>query len=209
MSSSKVIKQTITSSNSNKKYESNILKSPATIKVDESALLSFKITKLNTKIKTLNKNISSIKQCKNALEKDFEDSKLLLLTEKWNSICKQSLNHLHNTFMLKYKSNDGYLQELENEVKFEKEKIKYQCDCSLEGEWEDIQTSKDFQLLDEWQQRELENNFKERLEKNQQFMDKELNKLDKKIEDFKQNGGEFDLKELCKKLQVDYNLIYT
>lgn len=177
--------------------------------ISESSALSFDIVVANKAIKDFNKKISILTQCKNILESADKNSKLDELTEKWISINKACLNHLHNAYLVKYKGNDGYIKNLENQIAMEKEKIKYQANDNLEYEWENIQESPEYQMLDEWEKSNLKTSFEERIAKNEEFLEVNLKKLDKTIDEFKERGGEFDIQELCKNLKVDYKLIYN
>lgn len=177
--------------------------------ISESSALSFDIVVANKAIKDFNKKISILTHCKNILESADKNSKLDELTEKWISINKACLNHLHNAYLVKYKGNDGYIKNLENQISMEKEKIKYQANDNLEYEWENIQESPEYQMLDEWEKSNLKTSFEERIAKNEEFLEVNLKKLDKNIDEFKERGGEFDIQELCKNLKVDYKLIYN
>mgnify|MGYP004707021901 CR=1 FL=1 len=176
--------------------------------ISQSSALSFEIVVANKAIKDFNKKISIISQCKNILETADKNLKLDELTEKWILINKACLNHLHNAYLVKYKGNDGYIKNLENQITIEKEKIKYQANDNLEYEWENIQESPEYQMLDEWEKANLKISFEERIAKSEEFLEAKLKKLDKTIDEFKERGGEFDIQELCKNLKIDYKLIY-
>ena len=179
-----------------------------TNEVKKSTALSFEIAVTNKAIKDLNKKISTLNQCKNISESTDKNFKLIELTAKWNSINKCCLNHLHNAYLIKYKGNEGYIKHLENQINVEKEKIRYRTSDNLEYEWENIQESAEYQMLDEWEKKNLKSSFEERIAKNEELLEFHLKKLDERIEDFKERGGEFDIEELCKNLKIDYNLIY-
>lgn len=192
----------------NTQMSSKTLVKTHTKDVSKSSALSFEIVLTNKAIKDLNKKMSILNQCKNILESSDKNSKLSELTEKWVSINKACLNHLHNAYLIKYKGNDGYIKHLESQINMEKEKIKYQANDNLQFEWENIQESAEYQMLDEWEKNNLKSSFEERIAKNEEFLEVSLKRLDKTIDQFKERGGEFDIQELCKNLKVDYNLIY-
>lgn len=185
-----------------------ITKSPVK-HISESSTVSFKIVIANKAIKNLRNKISILNQCKQILDSPDKNLELHDLTDKWTSINKACLNHLHNAYLIKYKENSGYIKSLEESVNMEKEKIKYQANDNLEYEWETIQESTQYQMLDDWEKVSLKASFEERIAKNEEFLESSLKKLDKTIEDFNERGGEFDLEELCKNLKIDYSLIYT
>lgn len=185
-----------------------ITKAPAK-HISESSAISFEIVIKNKAIKELNNKISILSQCKKILESSEKSLELHELTDKWVSINKACLNHLHNAYLIKYKGNSGYIKNLEDSINMEKEKIKYQANDNLEYEWETIQDSTQYQMLDDWEKANLKASFEERIAKNEEFLENNLKKLDKTIEDFNERGGEFDIEELCKNLKIDYSLIYT
>lgn len=175
----------------------------------KSSAISFEIVITNKALKELNNKISILNQSKKILQSSETNLELSDLTDKWVSINKACLNHLHNAYLIKYKGNSGYIKNLEDSINMEKEKIKYQANDNLEYEWKTIQESTQFQMLDDWEKSNLRASFEERIVKNEEFLENNLKRLDKTIEDFKDRGGEFDIEELCKNLKIEYNLIYT
>lgn len=186
-----------------------LITKPPAKHISESSSISFEIVITNKAIKELNSKISILNQCKKILESSEKNLELLDLNDKWVSINKACLNHLHNAYLIKYKGHSGYIKNLEDSINMEKEKIKYQVNDNLEYEWETIQESTQYQMLDDWEKANLKASFEERMAKNEEFLEKSLKKLDKTIEDFNERGGEFDIEELCKNLKIDYSLIYT
>ncbi|AQZ12077.1 MEI5 (YPL121C) [Zygosaccharomyces parabailii] len=173
--------------------------------------------KLANKLKLLNnelkKQVDSYKKTNNQLgqaikilRKFEQETKILLLIDKWRSISQGGMSYMLNSTLLKIDRMGGYEELRRKELEAEKRKIEYQVDDRLQDEMDNVLESEEFKALPDEDQEEYKARMQNRIDEMTIWKEKELSKLDENLKSNSEN--EMTMRELSQRLKVDYDLVF-
>ncbi|KAH3902298.1 uncharacterized protein SCODWIG_03318 [Saccharomycodes ludwigii] len=163
------------------------------------------ITKLKLFLNELTKKEQQLKQCLKIIREYKKEEEVTMLTQKWYQVIQCELNYLMNSTLLKFDKMGGYDEFIKREVEFEKQKLEYQFDDSWDDQYKTITESEDFQALSIQEQ----DDYKEEIENKKLELENLKMKKIEEIESKLVNRKEFDMKELCKMLNVDHDYVFN
>ncbi|KAL6944996.1 hypothetical protein ACO0QE_002439 [Hanseniaspora vineae] len=165
------------------------------------------------KDRTLNLTIISLKKTRNSLTqaikvlKDIHKEKETeTCIEKWRDVSIKEMNYILNMTLLKINKMGGYEEFVRKEVEAEKDGLRYNGGTEFEEQMEEYFDSEEFQNLEPDEQERIKKEGADQIEAINGKMEKELEKLDAKIDEA--TNKDFEMQNLCKKLQVDYHLVF-
>ncbi|AQZ18426.1 MEI5 (YPL121C) [Zygosaccharomyces parabailii] len=174
--------------------------------------------KLANRLKLLNnelkKQVDSYKKTNNQLgqaikilRKYDQETKILLLIDKWRSISQGGMSYMLNSTLLKIDRMGGYEELRRKELEAEKRKIEYQVDDRLQDEMDNVLESEEFKALPDEDQEEYKARMQNRIDEMTIWKEKELLKLDEKLKS--NSEKEMTMRELSQRLKVDYDLVFA
>lgn len=154
--------------------------------------------------------LTEVKELKQALsilnnyDKEINTRKLI---QKWRCITQAAMSYILNMTLCKIDKIGGYEQLRRKEFDLQKKRLEYMMDDSMQDEMDTVIESEDFKALPVDDQVEYKNMMDERLKDFQAHKQKELQKLEKQMNDTTSN--EMDMEELADRLKIDYSMVFT
>ncbi|CCE61188.1 hypothetical protein TPHA_0A01030 [Tetrapisispora phaffii CBS 4417] len=152
------------------------------------------------------KDITSLKQAIKIVDKYDEEKKTFDLIDKWRDISQKGLSYMMNSTLLKIDRVGGYMELRKKELEAEKRQIEYQLENDLDGEYENMIETEEFQMLPEDVKSEYAKKFEHEKEKVNSWKEKKFSELDSKLDSI--SNESFTMEELCKRLKVDFSLVF-
>lgn len=161
---------------------------------------------LNKQIGFYKKDNYQLKQAIKILKYYDEEEKVLLLIEKWRTICQAGMSFIMNSTLIKIARTGGYEELLRKEFEAAKRKLEYQVDDSFQNEMDELLESEEFQRLPEEVQQEYKDKAEEKIREAEVWKEKEFAKLENALKD--KQSQEMTMKELSNRLKVEFELVF-
>lgn len=156
---------------------------------------------LDIRLRNIKAKLQKVERARKIKDKN-DDSEVNALINKWRAATQKASNYLLNEAIIKINKCGGFKEFSKNENEKLKESLEYSIDSSFQERINEIVDSNEYNLLDE---SEKENILKD-LEKQQEMAIEEMEKSIR-IDDDEIND-EFTMKDLYKRLKLNYKLVY-
>lgn len=160
---------------------------------------------IDNELRKLKKKIETLKRAKVILnKKDSQNNEELI--DKWRDAAQRASNYLLNAAIEKINKSGGK-REFERR---EKEKLKSSLEFSLDNSFQEriaeITNSEEFEAQSEEDKERILQDLEEEADKSMRQLEKDIDANDDNDED--NDADEFTMKDLYKKLKLDYKLVY-
>lgn len=159
--------------------------------------------------KMLKTEISELKNGIKILENFQKEREVLELINKWRGVSQCGMSYIHNSTLIKINKMGGYTNFLKTELESEKDKIEYQFE--LEADIESYFESEEFINMCADDQQEVRVQVDEKMFEFERVKEKKIKEIDKKMDEIENCNPDkqiFSMKELAKRLNVEYNLVF-
>lgn len=160
----------------------------------------------NLTINSFKKTKDSLLQAIKILKSIDKEEKTEKCIDKWRDVSVREMSYILNMTLLKINKMGGYEEFVRKEVEGEKDSLRYNSKNDFEEQMEDYFHSSEFQNLEPDEQERIKKEAADQIEIINEKMEKKLNKLNAKIEEAA--NRDFDMQDLCKRLQVDFHLVF-
>ncbi|CCC69128.1 hypothetical protein NCAS_0C01380 [Naumovozyma castellii] len=151
-------------------------------------------------------NIELIQAIKYLDDDNSEELKTEQLINKWRDISQSTMAYLLNSILNKIDKMGGYEEFRQKEIEREKTQLEYQLDDGIEESFGSILESDEFKMLSLEDQDEYKQEMETKLKEMEEFKQKQLEKFEKEMENV--TNKQLDMKELSKRLNVEYDLVF-
>ncbi|CCH43850.1 Laminin subunit beta-2 [Wickerhamomyces ciferrii] len=163
-------------------------------------------SKLDYELRQARKKVETLKRAKVILSKNDTDKNQKLI-DKWRDAAQRASNYLLNAAIEKINKAGGKKEYEKRERERNNERLEYSLDNSFQDRISDITNSEEYDALPEKEKERILEELENEAEKSMREFENEIQEKEKEYED--QDDDEFTMKDLYKKLNLDYDLVYS
>ncbi|CCD25029.1 Mei5p NDAI_0E02120 [Naumovozyma dairenensis CBS 421] len=169
---------------------------------------------LVNQIKSYERENNELKRMQKFITNDYSrgggEGSTQQLIKKWRSISQMTMSYLLNSISCKIDKMGGYEEFIRKEFNMEKQKLEYHLDDGIRESYEEVMESEEFQNLNKDEQLEYQEQMENKLVELENFKTKQLERLENEFQSIIKNDsqGGLDMKQLAKRLKVDYSLVF-
>ncbi|CCK71564.1 Mei5p KNAG_0H01500 [Huiozyma naganishii CBS 8797] len=130
------------------------------------------------------------------------------LIDKWRAIAQGAVSYLLNSVLGKIDRLGGYEEFRRKELEREKRQLEYRLDNGFEDEMESVLESEEFNGLPEDLKEEYRETLDGKKSEFEQYKTKQFAQLDAQLDQVSKSSQQMDMREMCKRLNVDYSLVF-
>ncbi|ODQ56873.1 hypothetical protein WICANDRAFT_65755 [Wickerhamomyces anomalus NRRL Y-366-8] len=153
------------------------------------------------------KKLETLRRAKVILsKKDAKNNEELI--DKWRDAAQRASNYLLNASVEKINKAGGKKEYERREREKLRDNLEFTMDTSFQERISEVTRSEEYEALPEDEQERILQDLEEEAEKSMRQLEKDLDAKNKHDDDNDDNDDEFTMKDLYKRLKLDYKLVF-